>query len=463
MLLVVLLGLVWRRQIPFSTILSLALLLVLLFDPLAGLSVGFWLSFLTVALLAFLGRRQRKVGKSAVIWMQLVLSLGTIPLAAGFFGMVSLSSPLANLLAIPLVTFVVTPLVLLGIVLVGWWSAGAALVWHAAALLLEGLMWVLGWLADLPLSAVYMPLIPLPWLVLAVVGFILLWLPRRMPGRWLGLVLMLPLVLYQPARPALGAFQVDVLDVGQGLASVVQTANHTLVFDTGPKTSDSFDTGELVLLPWLRGQGIAQVDRLVVSHADNDHSGGAKALLAEMPVAEVLVSTPDLLEGYHPNLCVGGQSWQWDGVEFTVLHPAVDFPDTKENNRSCVLKVANAYHSLLLTADIERLAEQWLLKQGQAVNAEVLLIPHHGSKTSSSPAFISAVSPLLGIVTSGYRNRFHHPHPSVTQRYAADDIKLLNTVESGELRLDFPASSENLHMQAWRTAQQHIWNRYDEK
>lgn len=460
MLLVVLAGLVWRRQVPFSVTLSLALLLVLLLDPLASLSVGFWLSFLTVGLLAFLGGRQRKLGKSSLVWMQLVLSLGTIPLAAGFFGMVSLSSPLANLLAIPVVTFVVTPMVLLGMLLSTWWAGGAELVWQGAALLLEGLMWVLEWLAALPLSAVYMSLVPLPWLVLAVAGFLLLWLPRGMPGRWLGWLLMLPLLLYQPARPAAGAFRVAVLDVGQGLASVVQTANHTLVFDTGPKTSDSFDTGELVLLPWLYGEGIAHLDTLMVSHADNDHSGGAAALLSTMPVDKVLVNTPEILFAYNPDLCAAGQHWQWDGVEFTVLHPAMNFPDQKENNRSCVLKIANPYHSLLLAADIERPAEQWLAKQAADVSAEVLLVPHHGSKTSSSPAFLKAVAPTLGIVTSGYRNRFHHPHPSVMERYASYNIKLLNTVESGELRLDFPAAPEEFSLREWRRLQKHVWSSY---
>lgn len=459
MLLVVMAGLLWRRQVPFSVTMSIALLLVLLLDPLASLAVGFWLSFLTVALLAFLGMRQRKLGKSSVVWMQLVLSLGTIPLAAGFFGMISLSSPVANLLAIPVITFVVTPLVLLGIVFAGWWEAAATGVWTVAATLLEWLMWVLEWLAALPLSSVYMPLIPLPWLVLAIAGFVLLWLPRGIPGRWLGILLMLPLMLYQPPKVVPGAFRLSVLDVGQGLATVVQTANHTLVFDTGPKVSDSFDTGELVVLPWLRGQAINQVDTLIVSHADNDHSGGANALLNALPVTNLLVSSTEILTNHHSNLCIAGQTWQWDGVTFTILHPAEDFADTKKNNRSCVLKIANPHHRVLLTADIERPAEKWLLKQAADIPADVLLLPHHGSKTSSSPAFIQAVAPKLGIVTSGYRNRFNHPHPSVTQRYQARDIKLLNTAETGELRLDFPATPSNLHWREWRTAKMHLWQR----
>ncbi|MDD5394168.1 MAG: DNA internalization-related competence protein ComEC/Rec2 [Thiothrix sp.] len=459
MLLVMVLGLVWRRQIPFSVTLCLALLLVLLLDPLASLSVGFWLSFLSVMLLVLLGGRQRKAGKAAVVWVQLLMSLGTIPLAAGFFGMVSLSSPLANMLAIPVVTFVVTPLVLLGMLLCGWWSTGAALVWSAAAWLLDWLGQALAWLADLPLSAVYLPLVPLPWLALALLGFVLLCLPRGLPGRWLGVLLLLPMLLYSPDRPEAGAFRVDVLDVGQGLASVVQTAQHTLVFDTGPKSSETFDTGELVLLPWLRGQGISHLDRLIVSHADNDHSGGAQALWAEMPADDLWVSHLQTLPGVAENLCGRGQHWEWDGVTFTILSPAEGLHEASDNNRACVLRVANAHHSMLFTADIERPAEEWLVEAG-GLASEVLQVPHHGSKTSSSPDFINAVAPQLAIITSGYRNRFHHPNPSVVERYTARDIKLLDTVDGGELCLDFPAFTDNLRIREWRREQKHVWQDY---
>jgi competence protein ComEC len=459
MLMVMLAGLVWRRQIPFSVTLSVALLLVLLLDPLAPLSVGFWLSFLTMGLLVFLGVRQRKAGKGAAIGIQLLLSLGTVPVVAGFFGMVSLSSPLANMVAIPVVTFVVTPLVLLGIVLCAWFPWGAAMLWQWAGTVLEWLMVFLGWLADFSLSAVYIPLIPLAWLMVGFAGFVLLWLPRGMPGRWLGALLMLPLALYQPARPEPGAFRADMLDVGQGLASVVQTAGHTLVFDTGPKASDSFDTGALVLLPWLRGQGVSRVDRLVVSHADNDHSGGAPALLAEMPVGDILVSTAETLPGREVEICSRGQQWMWDGVTFTVVHPSAGFTDKTDNNRSCVLRVANAYHSMLLTADIERLAENNLLQQDGNLAAEVLLVPHHGSKTSSGPAFIDAVAPKVAVVTSGYRNRFHHPAPSVQARYEQRGIMLLNTVDTGELEVDFPASADAFAWRGERLVQPYFWRR----
>lgn len=457
MLLVILLGLVWRRHIPFSITLATALLGVLLIDPLAPLAVGFWLSFAIVGLLAGLSLRQWRMGKASVVWIQWVLSLGTLPLTAGFFGMVSLNSPVANLLAIPLVTFVITPLVLLGIVLVGWWSAAATAVWSGAAELLTWLMTVLEWLADLPLATIAMPLVPLVWLGLALLGFGLLFAPRGMPGRWLGVVLMLPMLLYQPEKPAMGAFRASVLDVGQGLATVVQTAQHTLVFDTGPKTSEHFNAGDLVVLPWLYGQGLRKIDRLLVSHADNDHSGGTQALINAMPIGDIWVGTADTLPHEQTTLCTAGQQWEWDGVQFSVLHPSPVFHEQRDNNRSCVLKVSNSHHSLLLTADIEQPAERWLIKQRADLAAEVLLLPHHGSKTSSSLAFINAVAPRLGIITSGYLNRYHHPHPSVTARYEERGIKLLNTLNSGELRLDFPETNAAINIREWRNVRPHIW------
>lgn len=468
MLLIMLAGLVWRRYVPFSVIFSVALLAVLLLDPLAGLSVGFWLSFLTVGLLVWLGSRQRKAGKTAAVGMQLVLSLGTVPLAAGFFGMVSFISPVANLLAIPLVTFIVTPLILLGL-LVTAWAGVAESLWWLAAKLLEWLMMGLAWMAQLPSASIYLPLIPSAWLVIASLGFFMLFMPRGMPARWLGILLLLPMWWYQPVRPVLGAFRADMLDVGQGLASVVQTANHTLVFDTGAKTSSSFDMGELVVLPWLRGQGITQVDALVVSHADNDHSGGAGAVLAGIPVQSILVGSADTLDHADPSkrfvsitsLCERGQSWEWDGVTFTVLNPSSDFPQDKDNNRSCVLRVANAFHQLLLTADIERPAEKNLLASGnpESLLAEVMLVPHHGSKSSSSLAFIRAVAPKLAIVTSGYRNRFHHPHEEVITRYTGQGVRVVDTVDAGAMTLYFPADETTFTQSGWRLSHPHWWSR----
>lgn len=463
MVLVLLLGLLLRRQIPFSVTFALALLLVLLVDPLAGLSAGFWLSFMAVALLVFLGKRRYRSGKGGFFWLQLGLSLGMLPLTAGFFGMVSLVSPLANLVAIPYITLLVAPLVLLGVLLTGVFPWLAAGLWQLAGMLLEWLMLLLERLAGFELSAVYLPLIPLHWLLLALLGFVLLWLPRGMPGRWLGLVLLLPLVTFQPARPQPGAFRVSVLDVGQGLASVVQTANHALVFDTGPRVSSRFDTGELVMLPWLRGQGVTRVDRLLVSHADNDHRGGARAVLAEMPVGVVMTNTPELLGEFNPLVCNAGQQWRWDGVEFSILHPADGFSGKKKNDRSCVLKIQNEHYAMLLTADIERPAEKWLLRQQADLAADVLLAPHHGSKTSSSPAFINAVAPQLGIITSGYRNRFNHPHPSVSKRYQARGVTLLNTADVGELVLDFPVTGAGYQVQQLRKAKRHFWHRVSKK
>ena len=461
MLLILLLGLIARRHLAFSVTFSAALLAVVLWDPLACLSVGFWLSFMTVGLLVILGNRQRQVGKSAVVWMQLALSLGTIPLAVGFFGMVSLVAPLANLLAIPIITFLVTPLILLGLVL-SFWQDVAVLLWHIAAGLLDYLMLALQWLNDWPYAITYIALVPWYWLVCAGLGFLWLCLPSGMPGRWLGLIACLPLWLYQPPRPVDGAFRLAVLDVGQGLASAVQTASHILVFDTGAKTSPTFDSGELVVLPWLRGQGVQQVDRLMISHDDNDHSGGAQAVLNGMTVKSLWVGSRALFPERQPVLCTAGQHWTWDGVDFQVLHPSEDFTDSKDNNRSCVLRVNNAWHSVLLTADIERAAENWLVERaekGETLVSDVLVVPHHGSKTSSSSVFLDAVKPQLAVITSGYRNRYHHPHADVIKRYTEQQIPVVNTVDAGALSLDFPNSTAAVSVARWRNVKPHIWQR----
>ncbi len=460
MLLVMLLGLVWRRAIAFSSAFSFALLLVLLVDPLASLAVGFWLSFITVGLLVYLGKRRHKLSKFNAIHLQFMLSIGTIPLIAGFFGMISLVSPLANFIAIPLVTFVVTPLILLGIGVMGWYPLAATKLWQVSAWLLDWLMQGLHGLVTWPLANVYVPAIPSGWLVLALVGWLFLYLPRGSPGRWLGIVAVLPLLYYQAPRPALGEFTLNVLDVGQGLASVVQTAQHTLVFDTGPKTSSTFDTGELVVLPWLRGQGIKQIDRLLISHADNDHSGGAEALIKQLVVRSIVVSDQATLpELVNKALCQAGQQWQWDGVSFSVLHPSADFTVTDENNRACVVKVSNGFYSVLLTADIEQEAEAWLSHSGLNIQADVLLVPHHGSKTSSSLEFIQAVKPQLAIITSGYRNRFQHPHEIVLNRYAQQHIRVVNTVDTGAFSVSFPLAPTVWREEGWRLTHASMWQK----
>lgn len=246
---------------------------------------------------------------------------------------------------------------------------------------------------------------------------------------------MLPLLFGQRPAPAEGTFWFDMLDVGEGLAIIVRTKDHTLVYDAGPSFSSGFDTGQAVILPWLRRQGIRQIDTMMISHGDSDHIGGANSLLQGIPVSQVLSSVPERFES--ASECQGGNRWQWNGVRFEILHPPDPWP-FDGNNGSCVLRVSNSSHSVLITGDIESMAEFRLCKAIPKLEADLLVVPHHGSRTSSSEAFIRAVAPRYALVSTGFRNRFGFPRPDITERYENLGVPVLNTAEEGGVRIQFP-------------------------
>ena len=350
---------------------------------------------------------------AGVVREQWVVTLALAPLSLLLFNQVSLVGLLANGLAIPWVTLLVTPLTMLGAV----WAP----LWDLAAWAVAALMALLQWLARWPLASISMAAAPLWCGVAGVAGGLLL--AMRLPWHWrvLGVPLMLPVLLWQPLRPANGQFELIAADVGQGNALIVRTASHTLVYDSGPRFSRESDAGHRVLVPLLRALG-ERVDTLMLSHRDSDHTGGAPAVLAMQPQAALLSSIEDghPLQALRPSQrCVAGQRWVWDGVVFEVLHPASDDYQRaqKSNAMSCVLRIANGASSVLLAGDIELAQEQRLVASGVNLRADVLLVPHHGSKTSSSPAFLDAVQPTLALAQAGYRNRFGHPAPAVLERY----------------------------------------------
>ncbi|HEY3179477.1 MAG TPA: DNA internalization-related competence protein ComEC/Rec2 [Casimicrobiaceae bacterium] len=427
---------------------------VLLWDPWASLAPGFWLSFGAVGLLLFAGCG-RLSSRPASLWRdrvlhalregtrtQWVVTIGLVPATLALFQQFSLVSALANAVAIPAVTLAIVPLALSGIVL------PLDAIWLVAHALLSLLMAFLQALAALP-SAVWVQHAPLAWtVIIGTFGVVLLIAPRGVPGRCLGVLWLLPIFLVRPAPPPTDAFRVTVLDVGQGLSIVVETARHALVYDTGPRVGDTIDAGGRIVAPYLRAAGIGALDALVISHQDLDHAGGALSLLqtvpvrvlwSSLPVESAIVARASLIGTAWR--CTAGQSWQWDGVTFTVLFPPMtqySEPGMKTNDLSCVLRIDSPYGSALLTGDIEARSEAWLLGETtQALRADALVVPHHGSRTSSTPPFVAAVAPRTAIFTPGYRNRFGHPRAEVVARYVRAAARLFRTDLDGAVMLTF--------------------------
>jgi competence protein ComEC len=470
MLSVVALALWLGRLSAVSHVLCTGLLAVVLLDPWAVLWPGFWLSFGAVATILFAGRGRldvptaRRGGWRAALLAagrtQWAVTLGLVPLTMLLFAQVSLVAPLANAFAIPLVSFVVTPLALAGSLLpaplCGWLLTLA----HGCMALLA---WVLAYLAALP-AAVWRAPAPTAWaFLLALGGTLWLLMPRGWPLRWTGIVAWLPLLARLPDAPAPGALRVTAFDVGQGMALLVETPRHRLLYDTGPAYAPGADAGNRVILPYLRMRGIAALDGIVVSHGDSDHTGGAPALLAEIGTGWVASS----LDAGHPIAtaarrhvrCAAGQRWAWDGIRFEMLHPAPSsYADhgAKSNARSCVLKIQVGGRAVLLAGDIEAAQEAALVAgAGDALRADVLLAPHHGSGTSSTPAFLNAVRPSLGIFQVGYRNRYRHPKAEVYERYGRLGIARWRTDEAGALTF---LIGEEIAVAAWRRDAPRYWD-----
>ncbi|MFC5743474.1 DNA internalization-related competence protein ComEC/Rec2 [Dyella tabacisoli] len=447
-----------RRQSSGAQSLALALIAILLVDPLAVLAAGFWLSFVGVAFLIFgltaSGRGLRGFVRELSAG-QLLMTVSLLPLTMWFFGESSLVGVLSNLIAVPFVSFVIVPGALLGMLLLGLCPPLATPVLWLTGWLAHAQWWLLQRMATWPGAHWYLPEVA-PWaLWLATLGAWWLFMPRGVPLRGLGFLLFLPLVWPPSSVPQQGAFQLWVLDVGQGLSVLLRTERHTLVYDTGARYPSDFDMGEAAVLPSMRALGISQLDMLMVSHADNDHAGGAPAVAAAFPLARRYAGEPE-----HMSLpmepCQAGQEWTWDGVRFRVLHPEVG-RSGKGNDRSCVLLIEGIGGRVLLTGDISSKVELRVAAAMGEGAAPVLLVPHHGSRSSSSAAFIGRLQPPLAIVSAGWRSRFGHPHPHVVQRYAAAGVPLLNTAEYGAIQLDVPVHTSPVISATWRQRRMRYW------
>ena len=447
----------WR--VSASWVLAAALLAVLIFDPFSVMAAGFWLSFAAVAVIVFVTQRD---DMNSAWWRRLVslqwaIALGMLPLMLVIFHQASLISPVANMIAIPVFDIFVVPLTLLGVGL--RWLTFDGL----GAVPLELAAWLLSWLWT-PLEmfsqatwAQWHQHEPPPWAVVCgVIGVVLILAPRGWPGRWLGFFWMAPLVFAPPAAPAHGALQFALLDVGQGLAAVVRTAQHTLVYDTGPRFSATFDTGAAVVVPYLQAKGVTQIDTLVVSHGDNDHIGGFASMQSAYQLKQVLSNVTAPVVGAVP--CRAGHQWEWDGVGFQVLSPAPD-QDPANNNGSCVLHVTSPFGSVLLPGDIERATEKRLVAHtAQDLAATILVAPHHGSRTSSTVDFIDMVAPRQVLFAAGYRSRYRHPHPSVVKRYESRGINVANTATSGAIEVSIGA--EGISTRQFRQDHPRFWRSF---
>ena len=458
MLAVVLVATMLGRTLRPWSGLALALLAVLLLDPASVLSYGFWLSFAAVAMLLYALGRRLAPPFAVVRWgrAQWAVAVGLLPLLLFFFARASLVAPAVNLVLVPLFGLVL-PVVLLsaGMALAGDWPWA---LWPVAVLLDAGYD-LLAAIASWEHAGVTLGGRAL-WVWLAAgAGALLLLAPRGVPARWLALVLVLPLAAARAPAPPPGAAQLTMLDVGQGLAVVVRTARHTLVYDTGVGWPSGFNTGSLVVAPYLRHQGIRTVDLAMVSHADQDHSGGLAGLARDLPVRRVLSGEPQALDvpsGSALAPCRAGERWRWDAVDFRILHPAGSEHDG--NDASCVLHVAAGGASVLLTGDIEAGIEAALMADhAEALRADVLLAAHHGSDSSSTAAFLRAVDPKWVWFSAGYANRFGFPSEDVVARVRALGPAIANTATDGAVTLQLPAQPGPLVPTRARETRQCLW------
>jgi len=454
-------SLLCRRSISLLRVMCYALLAVLVMDPLAVLAGGFWLSFGAVAAILFVSTGRIGFRSLWNKWgaAQVAVFVGLLPMLLLMFGQVSLIAPLANLLAVPWFSLVLVPAVLAGIaILLVMPSWGERLLdWLQTPL--EWTIHALDWMARTPFSIWFQAEPPFWVWPFAFFGVVLLLAPHGWPARWLGVVALLPLLTFRAPAPGPGELWLTVLDVGQGGAAVLRTAHHTLVFDAGPRYSRDFDAGAAVLVPYLRNAGIREIDVLVLSNADSDHAGGARSVLDQVPVLSLLSGEPEELDLPEAKHCVAGQRWSWDGIEIAVLHPYRP-GEWKGNNASCVLRARSPEgRTVLLTGDIEADAERGLVQRsGGELASDILIVPHHGSGTSSTPDFVSAVAPRFAVVSAGYLNRWGFPKAEVRDRWASAGATLISTAESGAIDFRIAPNGSLPAPSFYRERDRHYWS-----
>ncbi len=447
MLSIWMLSILFNRKYASSEIIAISLLAVLVIDPFAVMDAGFYLSFIAISIIAYgmTCRVQGNIKDWRNVWwkwgrVQYLVAIGLFPVLILWFQQYPLVGILANIIAVPYISLIVVPLVLLGIILLLFIFPVGEFVLQLASQSLEILWPFLEYLSDVESNLWQSTSPSMLAFVAGMIGVLLLLMPKGVPARWVGVFWLTPLLLPHSESPKINDFWFAQLDVGQGLAAIIQTQNHSLIYDTGDRFSERFNAADAAIIPFLKSQNIHHPDLLIISHGDRDHIGGAKALLTQYPNIHVLTSIDEKIIHSGVGKCVVGQRWQWDGVNFEILSPTYS-EGYQGNNSSCVLKVSNGQHSVLLTGDIEQAAESRLLRtMPDKLFANVLIAPHHGSKTSSSVAFVNAVSPEIVVFPVGYRNRFGFPKQDIISRYESHQVKMLNTARDGALLFRFEDS-----------------------
>ncbi len=442
------------RQASLLQVLLIAITVLLLYDPFSILDSGFWLSCYAVLIIAIVSDSD----KSLPLWrLQPWLWLGMLPITALLFGQVSLISPVVNLAVVPIFCLLLIPALLVGLLfqLVGV-SMFADLINQFLLTAFARVYDLLDFISAQNMAFVYTEALP-PWQAI-LIGILVLLATRKLLVMVPAIALMALCAWPSPTTLQADEYQLTLLDVGQGLSMVLRTADYVLVYDTGPTFNTGFSTANAVLLPFLRGQGISMIDELVISHADSDHIGGLDIVLSEMPVAQLSTSRLDRIPDSHlhrSRSCQVGQVWRVGHIDFEFLGPSVDTPQGS-NNRSCVLKVSNSETTALITGDIERPVERHLVATASAdLSAQIMLVPHQGSKTSSSADFLDMVNPTVALLAAGYRNHYGHPHEKVVERYLERDIDLISTIENGSIQLN--VRGKEIETTRFRKAQKRFW------
>ena len=436
------------RDVSLFKVLLIAAVAILMFDPFSILDSGFWLSCLAVLLIAFATRSDNQL---SLIRLQPILWLGMLPMTLFFFGQASIISPLVNLLLVPVFCLILIPLVLISLLLLQVGLVGLhSMILDLLNIVFNWVYYCLETLQQLPLASISpSPLVLVQLISTGVIG-LLIW---KNPHNRLKLSMVCVLLVFAtPVSLQEDGVRVAVLDVGQGLSVVIETKNTVLVFDTGAAYAGGFSATEAVLLPYLRRRGIQKIDTLIVSHADNDHAGGFRVLTNNVQVKHVLASNLEQIESVPSvskyEVCHAGQMWSSGGVVFSVLSPGSGSPQGG-NNRSCVLRIDNGTYSVLLTADIELATERWLVTSQASTSADFLLVPHHGSKTSSSAEFLKSVGARRAILSVGYASRYGHPHQDVMNRYENANVDVVSTADSGSILLKI--NNNNWSLEEYRS------------